>query len=137
VPDVFRNVTVLAALSDHEPVNVAILTTGGSIGAIRYHAVPSFATAQVIVAVDAVNSVNKFTALTVFGVAVTPRKVTVLSVLIAHVPVNVQIRKTFAAGVPASPSITVGMRITGPPKANESTFSIVLRSFCRAVSPIR
>jgi hypothetical protein len=60
-----------------------------------------------------------------------------LDALIAQEPVKVAMRKTLPDGVPASPSMTVGMRITGPPKANESTLSIVLFSFWRRLSPTR
>jgi hypothetical protein len=81
-------------------------------------------------------SANMFLADTVFGVVVTLRNVSVLSVLTDHVPVNVQTRKIF--GVYAwSPSMTVLIRLVGEPGENPSTFAMVLFSFSRRLSPIK
>jgi hypothetical protein len=63
--------------------------------------------------------------------------VTIFDELTVQEPVKVAIRKTFGEYDCPSPSMMVGMRLTGPPGARESTFEIVLFSLSRRLSPMR
>jgi len=98
---------------------------------IKYQAVPSFAIAQFVLlaAVDVIGK-NKFVTDTVLGVVVTFLNVTDLVPPIAHAPVNVQMRKTFA--VEAGSDSNLVCIFVGPlPSGTPSTRAIVrLMSRC-------
>lgn len=95
VPEITVAVAVpLAKVRVCVPVtNTAVAVASGT--SIKYHAVPSFAMAQSLVAVAVlVTGKNRFVALTVFGVVVWFLNVTVFAEPIGHAPVNVQTLKT-------------------------------------------
>jgi hypothetical protein len=98
--EVLRTAAICTSLTidsvDVDPTNTAVAVSNGT--SIKNHAVPSFAIAHSVDApVDVVaNGKKRFVAFTVFGVVVWYLNVTVFVALIAHDPVNVQIRNTFA-----------------------------------------
>jgi len=90
----------VADIDTSETYDAVAVCSGTSI---RYHAVPSFAIAQFVAdaAVEVIGK-NRLTALTVLGVLVTFRNVTVLEDPIDHAPVNVQTRKALPATPPGA-----------------------------------
>jgi hypothetical protein len=111
------------------PTKTAVAVANGT--SIKYQAVPSFAIAQFVlmVAVDVIGK-NKFVTDTVLGVVVTFLNVTGLVPPIAHAPVKVQMRKTFA--VEAGSDSNLVCIFVGPlPSGIPSTRAIVrLMSRC-------
>ena len=112
------------------PTKTAVAVANGT--SIKYQAVPSFAIAQFVlmVAVDVIGK-KRFVTDTVLGVVVTFLNVTGLVPPIAHAPVKVQMRKTFAVEA-GSDSNLVGIFVGPLPSGIPSTRAIVrLMSRCR------
>jgi len=115
-------VLVTATLLAVVPMNTAVAVCSGT--SIKYHAVPSFAIAQLVadVAVEVIGK-NRLTALTVLGVLVTFRNVTVLEDKIDHAPVNVQTRNVFGANPWAAPYLIASWSLS-PPSTERTTLAI-------------